>query len=307
MKKLGAIRLKNKGILAPMLGYTNSSFRELCLNNQCALACSEMVHLSYILNSKIDFSSSFPFCLQLVGDFTKTKETISSFLKIQDYKNVLAIDFNLGCPSLKIAAGNSGVVLLDKIEKVSQTLKEIKEISSKPVTAKIRLGYKQNNINFILKTLDKINLDAITIHSRLGVDDYSVPADYRLIQQLSKTVSTPIIYNGDISFNNLEKIDCDSFLGLMVGRTALKDPTIFSVIANKNQTPLFENISNFIKISKKNNNSLQNQKLVLLMMVSGFLGARKLREKITIIKSQEQIDDLVSEIKILEQQTNLRK
>lgn len=303
--KLGSTTIRNKGILAPMLEYTNFSFRHLCANNDCAWGYTEMIHTSYILNSSIEEienktkDEDYPVSLQLVGDFTNTKETVKAFLKIQEIKAYDVIDFNLGCPSPKIAAGKGGAVLLNNISEVSNTLKEIKEISNKPITAKIRFGYDKDSSKDILKKLEWSGIDALAIHGRLGIQDYSSPSDYKKVISLAKETSLPIIYNGDIT---LETVDffktVDEFSGLMIGREALKNPQIFSKIAETKQKTTEENISLFLKISKKYNNSIINQKLVLLQLLSGFKGVRQLRAKLTTLKTQEEIDSFLEKYKI---------
>jgi len=303
--KLGKIKLKNKGILAPMLEYTNLSFRQLCAKNNCALTYTEMIHASYILNSSIEEienktkDEDYPVSLQLVGDFTNSKETKEAFFKVQEIKAYDVIDFNLGCPSPKIAVGKGGAILLNNISEVSKTLKQIKEISSKPITAKIRLGYDKDNSKDIIKKLEWSGIDALAIHGRLGIQDYSVPSDYKRVISLAKETSLPMIYNGDITLDTADFFkDIDEFDGLMVGREALKNPSIFSKISGTKQRTTEESISLFLKFSKKYNNSIINQKLVLLQLLSGFKGARQLRAKLTTLKTQEEIDLFLEKYKI---------
>lgn len=299
--KIGKITLKNKGVLAPMLEYTNLPFRHLCAKNNCALTYTEMVHTQHILNKSKEIEiktkdEDYPVSLQLVGDFTNTKETLSAFEIVEKIKGFDIIDFNLGCPSLKIISGKSGVVLLDHISEVSKTLKEVKDISKKPITAKIRLGYKKNDAVNLVKKLEPSGIDAIAIHARLGITGYSTPADYKEVVALTKLTELPIIYNGDITLDNFSKFnEIDEFSGLMVGRSALNNPAIFSAFANKKQKTIKENISLFLKLSKKYNNTIISQKLVLLQMLSGFKGARQLRAKLTQLKTQEEINDFLKE------------
>jgi len=298
--KIGKIKLKNKGILAPMLEYTNLSFRQLCAKNYCALLYTEMIHINHILNnSSVVFDTKdedYPLSLQLVGDFTNRKLTISAVNIIEKTKGYDIIDFNLGCPSPKIAAGKAGATLLQRMDCVSKTLKEIKETTTKPITAKIRLGYDFDNSLEIIKKLEWSGIDAVAIHGRLAIQDYFVPSDYNKVISLTKETALPIIYNGDISLNNhfmFENID--SFLALMIGRAALTSPSIFCNIANKKQCSLKENLIDFYKISKKHRNPLINQKLVLLKMISGFKGSRQLRAKISSVKKEEELFDCLKE------------
>lgn len=291
---------KNKGVLAPMLDYTNLSFRHLCVRNACAWCYTEMVHINHILNQPLENipelqtkDEDYFVSLQLVGDFTNSKKTIEAFKKIEatPYK---IIDFNLGCPSPKIEAGKSGAFLLDDIVEVSKTLKEIKSQTDKQITAKVRLGTNKNNIFEIAKSLENANIDAIAIHGRLKMQGYKFPSDYKAVERVAKELSIPVIYNGDITKDNyLLFKDINVFSGLMVGRSALNDPSIFSLIAEKKQKTIEENLKLFLKLSKKYNLSVKSQKNNLLQLVSGFSGSKRLREKISIAKTQEDIDNLL--------------
>jgi len=280
-----------------MLEYTNLVFRHLCYRNNCALLYTEMVHINHILNKPINNipelqtkDENYPVSLQLVGDFTDKQKTISAFTKIEKLDFDI-IDFNLGCPSPKIEAGKSGAFLLDHIDVVSKTIKEISEISTKPITAKVRLGKLKSNINQIAKELEKANISAIAIHGRTGCQGYKFPSDYKEVERVSKDLSIPVIYNGDITKDNLSIFkDIDVFSGLMIGRSALNDPSIFSLIADKPLRTKEENISDFIGISRKYKLDLRYQKNNLLQLVSGFNGSSRLREKISVLKTQEELD-----------------
>lgn len=299
--KIGKVAIKNKGVLAPMLEYTNLSFRHLCAKNDCALCYTEMAHINHILNVSLDKipelktkDEDYPTSLQLVGDFTNSKQTIEAFKRIEnlDFK---FIDFNLGCPSPKIDAGKSGVFLLDHIDAVSKTLKEISDFSKKPITAKVRLGKQENDIYKIANALEKANISAIAIHGRTGYQGYKTPADYKAVEIVAKDLAIPVIYNGDINLDNYSVFkDIDVFSGLMIGRTSLSNPEIFSLIADKKPKTKEENIKVFIGFSKKHHQDLKYQKNNLLQLVSGFKGSSKLRAKISIAKTQEEIDSIIS-------------
>jgi tRNA-dihydrouridine synthase B len=298
--KIGKITIKNKAILAPMLEYTNLSFRRLCVENGCALPYTEMVHINHILNQPLENipelntkDEDYPVSLQLVGDFRDSKKTKEAFEKIEKLPFKI-IDFNLGCPSPKIEAGKSGAFLLDDIAEVSKTLKDIKFQTDKQITAKVRLGTEKNNIFEISKTLESANIDAIAIHGRLKTQGYKTPSDYKAVEKIAKDLSVPVIYNGDITKDNYSMFrDIDVFSGLMVGRSALTNPSIFSLIANKKQKTIEENIKLFLELSKKYNLSIKYQKNNLLQLVSGFSGSKRLREKLSIAKTQEDIDNLL--------------
>ena len=298
--KIGKVIIRNKGILAPMLEYTNLSFRRLCSENGCALPYTEMVHINHILNTPLEEipelktkDEDYPVSLQLVGDFTNLTKTKEAFKKIESLSFKI-IDFNLGCPSPKIEAGRSGAFLLDDIDKVSKTLKEIKSETDKSITAKVRLGSTKNNISVIAKSLENAKVDAIAIHGRLKTQGYNTPSDYKAVEKIARDLSIPVIYNGDISLNNYKMFnDIDVFSGLMVGRTALNNPEIFSLISDKKPKTREENIKLFIKLSKKYNQEIKYQKNNLLQLVSGFSGSKRLREKLSTAKTKEDIEAIL--------------
>lgn len=297
--KIGKITIRNKGILAPMLEYTNLAFRRLCVENGCALPYTEMVHINHILNSSLEEipelktkDEDYPVSLQLVGNFTDTKKTVSAFEKIENLSFKI-IDFNLGCPSPKIEAGKAGAFLLDDIALVSKTLKEIKQNTDKAITAKVRLGTTKKDISVISRSLENAGVDAIAIHGRLKTQGYKTPSDYKTVERIAKELSIPVIYNGDINLNNYKIFDeIDVFSGLMVARTALNNPDIFSLISDKKPKTRDENIKLFNKLSKKYNLEIKYQKNNLLQLVSGFSGSKRVREKISVAKTQEEIDNL---------------
>ena len=295
--KIGKITIRNKGVLAPMLDYTNLSFRRLCAENNCALPYTEMVHINHILDMPLEEipelktkDEDYPVSLQMVGNFTDSKKTKAAFKKIESLSFKI-IDSNLGCPSPKIEAGRSGAFILDDIDKVSKTIKDLKQETNKFITAKVRLGFTKNKISVIAKSLENAGIDAIAIHGRLKTQGYNTPADYRAVEKIARELSIPVIYNGDINLNNYNLFnDIDVFSGLMVGRTALSNPEIFSLISDKKAKTREENIKLFIKLSKKYDLEIKYQKNNLLQLVSGFSGSRSLRSKIAIAKTQEDID-----------------
>ncbi len=98
-----------------------SPFRHLCKGNHCSLLYTKMVHTNHILNKRLSEISeleakdeNYPVSLQLVGNFTYKKTTVSAFEKIEK-RSFKRIDFNLGCPSPKAAADKSGSFLRDDI------------------------------------------------------------------------------------------------------------------------------------------------------------------------------------------------
>ena len=155
MFKIGNVEIKNKVILAPMAGYTTFAYRTFMAKFGIGLAYTEMVSdvgiiykndvtLSYLPKDNDDVR---PIALQLFGG---EKETLIAAIKqIQESNiNYDILDINLGCPMPKVTAKNGGSAWLKKPNELIEMLTEVVNISTRPVTVKIRLGWDENNINF---------------------------------------------------------------------------------------------------------------------------------------------------------------
>ena len=75
-------------------------------------------------------------------------------------------------------------------------------------------------------------IQMITLHPRTVSQGYSGHSDWDMIKKLKKTVSIPVVGNGDITSpelakNVLEYTECDY---IMIGRGAMGNPFIFEQI-----------------------------------------------------------------------------
>jgi len=116
---------------------------------------------------------------------------------------------------------------------------------------KIRLGFTKPQIVEILDSIKDAKLAFITIHMRTAQMLFSGKALYQYADFI-KNYKTKIILNGDISDpyfakEVLDKYECS---GIMIGRAALSDPSIFKQINDFLRTGKF-----FVtdKIQKINN------------------------------------------------------
>lgn len=236
--KIGNLEIKGYACLAPMAGVADRAFRELCMSYGAAYVISEMVSSKGLTmqdkkSKELLFLSDAerPAGAQIFGDDPEIMANAA--LKAMEFSPDF-IDINMGCPAPKIAGNGGGSALLKNPELIGKIVKKVVEVSSVPVTAKIRIGWDKDSIKAveIAKIIEAAGADAITVHGRTKDQMYAPPVSLDEIANVKKAVSIPVIGNGDIVDGKsaklmLDKTGCDF---LMVGRGALGNPWIFQCI-----------------------------------------------------------------------------
>lgn len=240
MFKVGNIEIKSKVVLAPMAGVTSLAYRDFMKPFGVGLSVTEMVSdcgLIYENKKTIDYLKTSelerPVAIQLFGS---EAETIIKAMEvvIKENPNFDFFDINLGCPVPKVTKAGSGSALLKNPAKLGEMLKKICAASPKPVTAKIRLGYSEDNINFLenIKVLEEAGVAAIGIHARTTSQLYSGKARYELLKDLRDKMNVPLFVSGDIytlddAIRALEITKADA---VMVARGGVGNPRLVEQI-----------------------------------------------------------------------------
>lgn len=220
-----------------MVDVTDLPYRIICRRAGASLAYTEMIYIDAILHSNkktellmrnIKGKDDRPLGLQITGN---SEAEFEKFVLSKKWKDFDLIDLNCGCPSIRITGNSAGSYLLKNPDKIARMISILRK-TGKPVTAKIRLGFKDNNVLDVARAVEHAGADALTVHARLAVHGSNVAADWNWLQKVRKVVKIPLIGNGDVfSGKDAAKIleICD---GVMIARGAIGDPLIFERVLN---------------------------------------------------------------------------
>lgn len=238
--KIGNIEFKNNVFLAPMAGVTDISFRGLCKEQGCGLVYTEMVSAKALYygsdNTKKLLRISEeekPVAVQIFGnDPDIMAKVVEENFNSRD--DICIVDVNMGCPAPKIVKNGEGSALMKDPKLAAEIIKKLKAVSSKPVTAKFRRGFDNDNLNAVefALALEDAGADAIAIHGRTRKQMYEGKADWNIIKEIKEKVNIPVIGNGDVftpedALNMKKLTNCDA---IMVARGSMGNPWIFKQI-----------------------------------------------------------------------------
>lgn len=299
MLKIGDIKLKNRLFLAPMVDVTDCAFRTLCRKQGASMAYTEMIYVDAILHEndrtkrlmKIGGKSDKPIGLQVTGN------NVSEFTKLSKLrllKNYNLIDINCGCPSSRIVGNEAGSYLLNSPEKIANMIKVLKN-EGNIVTAKIRLGFKINNVLKVSKIIERAGADLLTIHARTANQKSSDKPDWTWISKVKKEIGMPIVGNGGVVDGSSAKEMLEIADGAMVASAAIGNPFIFREIIRYLKTGKEKEITKkeriksfgeYLSLSKKYDVfEMSRLKYVGSNFLKGFEGASNARVELMKLKS----------------------
>lgn len=144
------------------------------------------------------------------------------------------ININMGCPFPPQVKAGRGSGLLCKSEAVKAIMEEAARYADRGIlfTVKMRLGQTSEDEGLaVMKILADYPLEHITLHPRLGVQQYKGEVSMDAFRRFAAVCRHPLVYNGDVqSVEDIQRIESEfpSLEGIMIGRGLLARPTLAS-------------------------------------------------------------------------------
>lgn len=223
--------MKNiKVIQAPLAGISDTIYRNLVREkSKETLLTTEMISSEALVNNQktliIEYDKSqYPLSFQLSGHKPHIMARAAKFLN----ERASSIDINFGCPVNKVVKGTDGAAMMRNPKLASDIVKAIKDVIDVPLSAKFRLGWSLDEINFVefAKTMEEAGVDFITVHARTRSQMYSGSADWEKLAQLKNEINIPYYANGDIKTvqDAIKCIEITGANGISIGRGLMGNP-----------------------------------------------------------------------------------
>ena len=140
------------------------------------------------------------------------------------------VDINMGCSFPLQMRKRHGAGLLPHPELVAELMKEVALHPEFSFSVKMRLGCNsKDEWKELISILNDAPLRHITMHPRLGIEQYKKPVDIDAFAEFYAACKHPVIYNGDLNtladINRIEQ-QFPELKGIMLGRGLLSNPAL---------------------------------------------------------------------------------
>ena len=176
-----------------------------------------------------EFNEGVPVVPQII---VKSMKEFEFLTKIVEEKGYGRVDINMGCPFPLQAKHGRGSGLLAHVDIVEEMAKAIASKCELKFSVKMRLGWENTDEwRPVLDILNEIPLEQITLHPRIGTQQYKGTVNMEAFDEFYALCKHPIIYNGDVTsiidIQNLEE-KYPKLAGVMIGRGLLTRPSLAS-------------------------------------------------------------------------------
>eukprot|EP01103_Thecamoeba_quadrilineata_P009068 TRINITY_DN1877_c0_g1_i1.p1 TRINITY_DN1877_c0_g1~~TRINITY_DN1877_c0_g1_i1.p1 ORF type:complete len:619 (-),score=125.50 TRINITY_DN1877_c0_g1_i1:49-1905(-) len=225
---------ENKLYLAPLTTIGNLPYRRIVKRFGVDITCGEMgMGTSLLQGHPSEFAllrrhaSEDLFGVQITGGFTDQLTRCAEMLSNEF--DVDFVDLNAGCPLDLVCTKGAGAQLLEKHDRLLESIKCMSKVSDVPITLKLRIGKDERCPTSLplFKQLAQHNCSAVTLHGRSRRQRYAKLADWKYIDACAREdPNLPVFGNGDIytSAEYEEHTKNTAVTGVMLARGAIIKP-----------------------------------------------------------------------------------
>ncbi len=316
-----------KLILAPMAGFTDKAFRQICQQLGADITWSEMVSSEGIVRHSLDNNKSLflaekyspkekNYWVQIFGKSASAMSQAASI--IEKEIKPFGIDINLGCPVPKAQKAGYGAIQINNIHQVIEIIHSIKDKISLPLSLKTRLGIKQpTEILSWANLLEEAGINQLVVHARTLQGMFIEKPHWETITQLQKNLKIPVVYNGGIktpqdAYSYHKKTNIPF---LMIGQASLGNPWIFQEIKKyftsnftSNYTPpyqqpnfkqiIFQHAQLIQKYYSQKENPFLRFRSHLSFYLKGMPHSKHWKQQAVQIKNLQDVENILNQIPV---------
>ena len=232
-----------KYVLAPLAEFTDAPCRLICRAAGADMAYTEMVSAAALFHGHgptrhlmETMPGEGPLACQIFGakeDEIAYATAEASRLMALDGASprFCEINLNAGCPMPRIVRSGAGACLVTDPERVYRLLKAMVENTHLPVTLKTRLGPHtgDNRIFELVDAAERAGARGLIVHARYTSQMHGGPVHLDVLAEVVCRTRLPVTGNGGVkSVEDARTMEATGVAAVMVGRTALRDPSIFA-------------------------------------------------------------------------------
>ncbi len=221
---------------APLQGFTEDSYRRI--HNELAGGVTAYytpflrlehkgIRAKDARDVRPEFNTGVPIVPQVIAKDGEEFTFLVNYLTELGYRE---IDVNMGCPFPLQTRHGRGAGILQQPESVKQITEIIRQRDDLTFSIKMRLGLTDEGEGLsLLPLLNATPLKHITLHPRLGSQQYNGTADLDAFERFAEKTTHRLIYNGDLKTPaDIHAIATrfPSLAGIMIGRGLLARPSL---------------------------------------------------------------------------------
>lgn len=221
---------------APLQGYTDDAYRRIHaeLVGGTELYFSPFIRLEHNKMRNKDIRDINPLynkgvnlVPQILCNSTKEFDILVNAIADMGYKH---IDLNMGCPFTLQTRHGKGAGILQHPDAVEEIMKAVGKRNDLSFSVKMRIGQEQaDECLALLPILNDAPLMHITVHPRLGIQQYKGETDIETFRKFYESCKHPIVFNGDIlTVEDIHRTETEfpNLKAIMIGRGMLARPSL---------------------------------------------------------------------------------